>query len=171
MISRWCSASEVYISEQKVRTAGEATALADDYFLTHKGNSGDPHTYAFVAGGGKVPAKGMYFSVHFREQRLDSWASPCLLVQSDNTPRFCLDFRNVNSVTKPDSYPLPHIVDYIDQVGAGKLISKFDLLKVIGRSLCLKGRSRLQRLSLQLGCTCIPSCLLGYVNAPATFQL
>ena len=31
-----------------------------------------------------------------------SWASPCLLVpKSDNTPRFCSDFRKVNSVTKP----------------------------------------------------------------------
>ena len=33
-----------------------------------------------------------------------SWASPCLLVpKSDNTLRFCSDFRKVNSVTKPDS--------------------------------------------------------------------
>jgi len=57
-----------------------------------------------------------------------SWASPCLLVpKSDNTPRFC--FRKVNHVTKPDSFPIPRVEDYVDQVGSAKYVSKFDLLK------------------------------------------
>lgn len=57
------------------------------------------------------------------EQSSSSWASPCLLVL------FCSDFRKVNSVTKPDSYPLPRMDDCIDQVGAATFISKLDLLK------------------------------------------
>ncbi|KAL1247763.1 hypothetical protein QQF64_023139 [Cirrhinus molitorella] len=58
------------------------------------------------------------------------WASPCLLVgKSDGTVRFCTDFRKVNSVTKPDCFPLPRIDDCIDQVGSAKYVSKFDLLK------------------------------------------
>ena len=37
------------------------------------------------------------------EPSSSSWASPCLLVPiSDNTPRFCSDFRKVTSITKPD---------------------------------------------------------------------
>lgn len=43
--------------------------------------------------------------------------------------RFCTDFRRVNSVTKPDSFPLPRMDDCIDQVGSAKFVSKFDLLK------------------------------------------
>lgn len=39
----------MYISEQKVKTAAEAAALADDYLLTHRGKGGDHRTYA-VAG-------------------------------------------------------------------------------------------------------------------------
>ncbi len=35
----------------------------------------------------------------------------------------------MNSVTKSDSFPLPRIKDYIDQVGVAKFVSKFDLLK------------------------------------------
>ena len=33
----------MYISEQKVKTAAEAAALADEYWLTHKGM--DPHAH------------------------------------------------------------------------------------------------------------------------------
>ena len=47
----------------------------------------------------------------------------------DCTFRFCTDFRKVNSLTKPDSYPLPRIEDCIDRVGNSKYVSKFNLLK------------------------------------------
>ena len=63
---------------------------------------------------------------HIAEPCSSSWSSPCLLVpKADNTPRFCSDFRKVNNVTKPDSFPLPRMEDCIDQVGS----AKFDLLK------------------------------------------
>ncbi len=64
------------------------------------------------------------------EPSSSSWASPCLLVEkADKSPRFCTDYRKVNAVTKPDAYPLPRIEDCIDQVGAARFVSKFDLLK------------------------------------------
>ena len=41
------------------------------------------------------------------EPSSSSWVSPYLSVpKSDNTPRFCSDFRKVNSITKPDAFPL-----------------------------------------------------------------
>ena len=59
-----------------------------------------------------------------------SWASSSLLVdKSDKLARFCTDYWKVNKATKPDLYPLPQLEDCIDQVGAAKFISKFDLLK------------------------------------------
>lgn len=55
------------------------------------------------------------------EPSSSSWASPCLLVpKADGTLRFCSDFRKVNAVTKPDSFPLPRVDDCIDQVGSAK---------------------------------------------------
>ena len=67
---------------------------------------------------------------HIAVPSSSSWASPCLLVEkSDKSPRCCTDFRKVNPVTKPDSFPLPRVEDCIDQVGAAKYVSKFDLLK------------------------------------------
>ena len=46
------------------------------------------------------------------------WGSPCLLdTKSDGSPRFCTDFRKVNTVTVPDAHPLPLIDDCIDEIG------------------------------------------------------
>lgn len=59
-----------------------------------------------------------------------AWSSPCLLVpKSDGTQRFCTDYRKVNAVTKPDSFPLPLMEDCIDKVGSARFVTKLDLLK------------------------------------------
>lgn len=59
-----------------------------------------------------------------------AWSSPCILVpKPDDTPRFCTDFRKVNAVTKPDSFPLPRMEDCIDRVGSATYVTKLDLLK------------------------------------------
>ena len=56
------------------------------------------------------------------------WASPVVLVQKkDGTFRFCVDYRELNSLTRPDSYPLPRIDDLLDQLGESKYFSTLDL--------------------------------------------
>lgn len=64
------------------------------------------------------------------EPSQSAWSSPCLLVpKAGSSFRFCTDFRKVNSITKPDCFPLPRIDDCIDRVGPAKFVSKLDLLK------------------------------------------
>lgn len=64
------------------------------------------------------------------EPTQSAWSSPCLLVsKADSSFRFCTDIWKVNSVTKPDCFPLPRIDDCIDRVGPAKFVSKLDLLK------------------------------------------
>ena len=56
------------------------------------------------------------------------WASPVVLVRKkDGSLRFCIDYRNLNSVTKGDTFPLPRIDDMLDQVGKSKFFSTLDL--------------------------------------------
>lgn len=56
------------------------------------------------------------------------WASPVVLVKKpDNTDRFCVDFRAVNSITKKDSYPLPRIDESLEALANSQLFSSMDL--------------------------------------------
>lgn len=100
-----------------------------------------------------------------------SWASPCLLVpKSGNTPRFCTDFRKVNQVTKPDYFPLPHMEDCVDQVGAAKYVSKFDLLKGYWQVPLSKRAQEVATFIIPSGLYSYKVMPFGLRNAPATFQ-
>ena len=52
------------------------------------------------------------------------WASPIVLVRKRyGTHRFCVDYRELNSLTTPDSFPLPRIEDLLEQLGDSKYFS------------------------------------------------
>ena len=43
------------------------------------------------------------------------WTAPVVLVKKkDGTKRFCVDYRKLNSVTRRDSHPIPHVQDTLD---------------------------------------------------------
>lgn len=56
------------------------------------------------------------------------WCSPVLLVKKNSGEyRFCFDGRKLNSVTKRDSYPLPHVDRILNMLRDSKFISTIDL--------------------------------------------
>ena len=56
------------------------------------------------------------------------WASPIVLVKKkDGTYRFCVDYRKLNLVTKPDAYPLPRVDDLLGAFNGYKMFGTPDL--------------------------------------------
>ena len=99
------------------------------------------------------------------------WSSPCLLqLKSDGSPRFCTDYRKVNAVTVPDSFPLPRMEDCVDNLGSAVFVTKLDLLKGYWQV-------PLSRRASEISAFVTPDHFLQYnvmafgmCNAPATFQ-
>ncbi|MCP4254324.1 MAG: DDE-type integrase/transposase/recombinase, partial [Candidatus Scalindua sp.] len=102
---------------------------------------------------------------------MSQWSSPVTLVPKPGGKfRFCIDYRQVNRVTKTDTFPLPRIDDCIDQVGTSKYITKIDLMKGYWQ-VPLSPRAR------EISCFvannqafCCEVMPYGMKNAPATFQ-
>ena len=56
------------------------------------------------------------------------WASNAVLVKKkDETLRFCIDYRRLNSVTRQDSYPLPLIDNCLNALSGSSWYSTLDV--------------------------------------------
>lgn len=100
-----------------------------------------------------------------------SWASQCVLVpKADKTPHFCTDMRKVNAVTKTDLFPLPHMDDCIDRVGAANFVSRFDLLKGYWQVPLTQRAQEISAFVTPFGLYSYMVMPFGLKNAPATFQ-
>ncbi|CAB0010179.1 unnamed protein product, partial [Nesidiocoris tenuis] len=59
-----------------------------------------------------------------------AWASPLHMVRKPNGDwRPCGDYRRLNSQTKPDRYPIPHLRDATTAMAGAKIFTKIDLMK------------------------------------------
>ncbi|GBN95161.1 Retrovirus-related Pol polyprotein from transposon 297 [Araneus ventricosus] len=63
-------------------------------------------------------------------QSQSAFASPINFVKKPTGDwRICGDFRKLNAVTIPESYPLPHIQDFSNNLSGKTVFSKIDLVK------------------------------------------
>ncbi|KAL0151722.1 hypothetical protein M9458_052948 [Cirrhinus mrigala] len=105
------------------------------------------------------------------EPSYSPWSSPCLLVpKPDGTYRFCTDYRKVNSVTVPDSYPLPRMEDCIDNLGSAKFVTKLDLLKGYWQVPLTARAAEISAFVTSDNFLQYRVMAFGLRNAPATFQ-
>src|SRR5882724_7358253 len=53
--------------------------------------------------------------------------APVLFAKKDGTLRLCVDFCNLNKITRKDRYPIPLVTNLLDQLGSAKVYTKLDL--------------------------------------------
>lgn len=105
------------------------------------------------------------------ERSHSDYSSPVVMIpKPDNTQRVCIDFRKLNALTKPDSFPIPRVDELIDRVSNSVYLTKIDLRK--GYYQCpLTDRARpLTAFVTPFGLYQFRMMPFGLRNAPATFQ-
>ncbi len=99
------------------------------------------------------------------------WSSPIVLVRKKNgSLRFCVDYRELNSVTKADTFPLPRIDDLLDQLGESKYFSTVDLAAGYWQIRVHPESVEKTAFATHQGLYQFRVMPFGARNAPATFQ-
>ena len=99
------------------------------------------------------------------------WSSPVVLVRKrDGTLHFCVDYRVLNSVTKPDVFPLPRINDLLDQLGKSKYYTTLDLVSGYWQIRVHANGQEKTAFATHQGLYEFRVMPFGVMNAPAVFQ-
>ena len=99
------------------------------------------------------------------------WASNIVLVKKkDGSIRFCVDYRQLNNLTKKDAYPLPRIDTCLDTLAGAVWYSTFDLRSGFHQVSVRPGDANKTTFTCHRGTFRFPRMPFGLCNAPATFQ-
>ena len=93
-----------------------------------------------------------------------------LAPKKDGNLRFCVDFRRLNALTIPDTYPLPRMEDCIDSLRKARLFTTMDALWGYWQVPIAERDLDKTTFTSHLGTFRYKRMPFGLRNAPATFQ-
>jgi len=99
------------------------------------------------------------------------WASPIVLVKKkDGTIRFCVDYRQLNDVTRKDAYPLPRKDETLDALSGAKVFTTLDLASGYWQVEMSAADREKTAFATRHGLFEFQVMSFGLCNAPGTFQ-
>ncbi|GFT77886.1 hypothetical protein TNCV_3074891 [Trichonephila clavipes] len=99
------------------------------------------------------------------------WSSPLHVVpKSDSTVRPVGDYRQLNSVTEFDSYPMPYLNDFAHALHGKKIFSKIDIFKAFHQIPIAECDIPKTAVTTPWGLYEYTHLCFGLVNAPQTFM-
>jgi len=97
-------------------------------------------------------------------------SSPVLVRKKDGGVRWCLDYRDLNTITKKDVFPLPKISECIDRLAGNTLYSCIDLAMGYFQISVKPEHRQYTAFNTRFGLFEHNRMSFGLCNAPATFQ-
>jgi hypothetical protein len=93
-----------------------------------------------------------------------------LVKKKDDKLRFCIDYRDLNGITKKDVYPLPRIDDSLAMLSKGEFFTTLDLWAGYWQIPLNSESKEKTALATDSGLCEFNVMPFGLCNAPATFQ-
>ena len=99
------------------------------------------------------------------------WASPVVIVtKKSGNPRFCVDYRKINSATIIDAHPLPRIDELLEKFRTGRWFSSLDLASGYWQVEMDERDIEKTTFTCHIGLFAFNVMPFGLRNAPPTFQ-
>lgn len=105
------------------------------------------------------------------EPSTSPWSAPIVMVRKkDGTHRMCIDYRNLNSVTRKDNFPIPRIDDILDSLSGNEFFSTLDLYSGFWQMPVSPTDAEKTAFVTHKGLFQFTRLPMGLCNAPASFQ-
>lgn len=93
-----------------------------------------------------------------------------LLVKKDQTRRFCVDYRQLNAITKKSKYPVPIIEELLDELAGAAYFTSLDLQAGFHQIRMKEGKEFKTMFQTHFGQFEFHVMSFGLTGAPGTFQ-
>ena len=106
------------------------------------------------------------------ERSASDYSSALVMIRkSDGTYRFCVDYRDLNRVTRKDAYPIPSMDSILDKLRRARYLTKIDLKQAYYQIPMEQSSRKYTAFAVPgLGLWQFKRMPLGLTNAPMTFQ-
>jgi hypothetical protein len=100
-----------------------------------------------------------------------NWSSPIVLViKSDGSERFCVDYHKLNKITIEDTYPMPSIESKLNKLNGSKYFTSLDCISGYWQVQVSERAKKLLAFISSQGLFNFNFMTFGLCNAGATFQ-